>query len=80
MQAVAVQIFTVALTSTICSVYLSLHNIVTLADLQDLLCQLPVPLLLLGNNTWHHIWGSVDEDKGDRDTDTEISPCGAEHE
>jgi hypothetical protein len=43
-QAVAVQIFTVALRFTICSVYFPPATVVTYADLQDLLSQLPVPL------------------------------------
>lgn len=71
---VAAQLLLASLKFRICSVYLSSHNIVSLADLQDLNSQLPAPHLWLGSfNTQHHLWGSVDEDDRGWATETVIS-------
>jgi hypothetical protein len=62
MQAVAVQLFMAAFKFTVCNMYLPPHTDVTLANLQNLLSQLPAPLLLLGDfSVRHHFWGSANE-------------------
>jgi exonuclease III len=73
-QADAPQLLMAALKFTICRVYLPPHTTCSLADLQDLLCQLPAPFILLGDfNARHHLWGSVAEDERGQVINTLIS-------
>jgi hypothetical protein len=52
-------------TFTDSNVYFPPDTVVNLANLQDLLFELPAPLLLLGDfSAWHNFWGSVDEERG----------------
>jgi hypothetical protein len=76
MQAVAfaLQLFTAAYKFTICSVHLSPHTALSLAEQQELHSQLPAPFVLLGAfNAQHNLWNSVDEDERERVMGTLIS-------
>ena len=61
-QAVAIRVQLKMLT-TICNIYSSRSHQLTATDLNDLIAQLPRPLILLGDfNAYHQMWGSINCD------------------
>ena len=58
LQATAVRI-TLSKTITLCSIYIPPSSAISLHDMDDLVCQLPTPYMLLGDfNSHNPLWGS----------------------